>query len=73
MEQVQLLDLSLNKIGDQGLFSLVPVLHQINNLCLSNCDITFAGIQGLAEKLIETQNEVSFALNAYFLYEIYGT
>jgi len=60
--QVHTLDLSINKIGDEGFFVIIKFLENIEDtLLVRNCGISSRGTQKLAEKMIESKSKVVYS------------
>ena len=59
-EQVQLLDLSGNKIEDEGLSFLVKSLDQITELSLYECNLGAESVRLINERLMETKHKASW-------------
>ncbi|XP_065901940.1 NACHT, LRR and PYD domains-containing protein 3-like isoform X3 [Dysidea avara] len=55
---LQVLEISYNKIGDDGITAIAGALScsQISKLCICKCDITLTGASSLAEQLLVNNN-----------------
>ena len=51
MQQLTVLNLNSNSIGDDGVYNLARYVNNIEKLHLWNCDITERGIEALSKRI----------------------
>ena len=70
--QLQSLNLNLNKIGNEGAKFLSTCIHNIDELRLSNCDITKLGIENLSKAIQKKTSPVNNSfLRLYLIFWIF--